>query len=62
MNDGWISISGELPPNGCQVDFYSPEWDEVFVGCRHGDRWFDETNYMGPGQGNEIKGVTHWRP
>ena len=61
-NNGWIIIGDELSPDGRQVDFYSPEWDEVFCGCRYGERWYDETNHAGLGKEQEIRGVAHWRP
>lgn len=61
MGNNWISIGDELPPDGRQVDFYSPEWDEVFCGVRHGDKWFDETRLHADNSPEEVLGVTHWR-
>lgn len=59
-NNGWISIGDGMPADGERVHFYSPEWDEIFVGCVHDGRWFDEVTQLDDGRAQEVLGVTHW--
>jgi hypothetical protein len=56
----WIRIDTELPNEGQRVLFYSPEADDIVVGCRHGLDWYDEGN--GDARGDQINGVSHWMP